>query len=144
LNTQGASRRKAYNFLDFYNDCKNCRDKIEIETDAKTDAKNVLHLFDDGTLKDQILDYIVQYNPNVYIYKNTDVYHKGTEKDKKYKPLVDAYILPLKFFDLYMAFCIQKTGTGWIIKSIHSDNAHSGVGDTMSIGSYINATRNLI
>ena len=144
MNTQGASKRESYNFLDFYNDCENHRERIEIETDAKTDARNVLHLFGDGTLENQILDYIVSHNPNEYIYKNTAIYRKGTEKDRAYKPLVDAYILPLRFFDLYVAFCIQKTGTGWIIKSIHSDNSHSGNGDTISIGSYLNLTRSLI
>ena len=142
---QGANRRKAYIFLDFYNDCINHRELIEIETDAKTDAKNVLHLFDDTeTLENQILDYIVQHNPYEFEYKNTEVYHKGTEKDQTYKPLVDAYILPLRFFDLYIAFCIEKTGTGWIIKSVHSDNSHNGNGDTTTIGSYIQLTRNLI
>lgn len=144
MTTQGAGKSKAYNFLDFYDDCKNHREKVEIETDAKTDARNVLHLYDNGTLESQILDYIVNHNPSDYIYKNTNVYHKGTEKDNSYKPLVDAYILKLRFFDLYVAFCIQKTGTGWIIKSIHSDNSHSGNGDTMSIGSYLKLTRNLI
>ena len=141
---QGAGSRKAYNFLDFYNDCKSHRERIEIESDAKTDAKNVLHLFGEGSLEDQILDFIVQHNSSEYKYKNTDVYHKGTEKDKLYKPLVDAYILPLKFFDLYVAFCIQKTGAGWIIKSIHSNNSHSGNGETISIGSYLKITGNLI
>ena len=36
---QGAGTREAYNFLDFYNDCKSHRERIEIESDAKTDAQ---------------------------------------------------------------------------------------------------------
>lgn len=68
MTTQGAGKSKAYNFLDFYDDCKNHREKVEIETDAKTDARNVLHLYDNGTLESQILDYIVNHNPSDYIY----------------------------------------------------------------------------
>ena len=144
MSIQGVSQRKAYKFVDFYTDCKNHRERVEIETDAKNDAMNVLHLFGENPLKDQILDYIVQYSPNAYEYINTEYYRKGTEKDRNYHPLVDAYRLSLKLFDLYIAFCKEKSRTGWIIKSIHSDNGHSGTGDTMSIGSYINLARNLI
>lgn len=144
MKTQGVMLSAHYNFLDFYNDCKNHREKIIIETDAKTDAMNLLHLFGEETLENQILDYIVNYNPDLYEFINTEPYRNGTESDRKYHPLVDSYLLPLVYFDLYIAFCIQKTGTGWIIKSIHSDNSHKGTGDTISLGSYIELTRKLI
>lgn len=140
MSAQGEKQSPSYNFLDFYNDCKSHHNKVLIETDAMTDAMNLLHLFE----KDQILEFLVQHKPEAYRFVNSRKYEKGTENDRSYHPLLDSYSLDLKYYDLYISFCIQKSEVGWIIKSIHSDNSHKGTGDTISIGSYIRSIKGLI
>lgn len=140
----GGSGKAAYNFIDFYNDCKNQRGKIKIETGAKNDAQSLLRLLGGDSLENQILDFLTSYKPDEFRFINSKEYRKGSENDKTYHPRVDAYILSTKWYDVYIAFYIQTTEDGWCIKSIHSDNSHGGNGDTISIGSYLDLTRKLI
>lgn len=127
------SKNKAYSLENFLYDCKKHKGKIEIDSDAIDDAVNLLHLNGETRqkLKEQITDFIAQYKPAEFDYVNTKPFRKGFNGEN---PLVDAYTLHLKFYDIYIAFCIVKTNNGWFIKSFHSDNSHNGNGDTISIG----------
>jgi hypothetical protein len=136
LKLQGAeAREKAYSLEDFLHDCKKHREKIEIDSGAKDDAVNLLHLNPNEKIEKQILVFLSQHKAEEFKYKNTKPFRKGINGDR---PLVDAYILSMYGYDLYVAFCILKTTNGWFIKSLHSDNSHSGNGDTMSIGAMLN------
>lgn len=134
---QGAgTRKKAYSLNDFLDACKNHKELVEINPDAQEEASNVLHISCDTTeeTKVQILDQIALHGIDDFEYINTKPFRKGINGDH---PLVDAYSFTHTFISIYISFCIVRTRNGWYIKSIHSNDSHSGFGDSMSIGEMI-------
>lgn len=131
------TRRPAYSLEQFLNDCKNHRERIQIDSSAINDAVNIFHINGDPeqSIKDEILDQIVLYDIEQFEYINTREFEKGINGAH---PLVDAYtFIYNKFIRMYIAFCIVQTRNGWFIKSLHSDHSHQGFGDSMSIGEII-------
>lgn len=121
------TRKKAYSLKDFLNDCKKYPEKIMIDNGAKQSAKNSpLRL--NGKL--EILNFISQYKEQDFCYVNTREFENGYHGEH---PPIDSYKINQKTWDLYIAFCILKTQSGWYIKSFHSDNT----GETMSLGEMI-------
>lgn len=121
---------KAYSLRDFLFDCKSNKNKVFISKQAKQDARS-LPIFSNipqAKLQVGILDFLAEHEESDFTYINTKPY-----RNHKDKPLLDAYNLSLRWYELYISFYVEKIAGGWVIKSFHSDNSHSGSGDTISI-----------
>lgn len=125
------TNKKAYSLSDFINACKNKREYVLIDNNAlKSASESPLRI----TNNRQIMDFISNHKESEFEYVNTKIYRKGFCNEH---PNVDSYLVHLKFWDLYIAFCFVRNISKWYIKSFHSDR----IGETLTIGEFLNLGR---